>query len=151
MNIYKEKNKWGFTLVELLVVIAIIGVVSSMAVVNLNSARAKARDARRKADIANIQKAVEAYNYTHGEYPSLNLCTGLSGVAACTSSLGGDQWIPDMATDLPLDPFNYQADTGELYLYLYTRTGSSANNHYYLQGPEAPLFRAGCLSRGVFG
>ena len=37
----------GFTLIELLVVISIIGILSSFAVVSLNSARAKARDALR--------------------------------------------------------------------------------------------------------
>jgi len=41
----KMKNKRGFTLVELLVVIAIIGILSSVAIVNLNSAREKARTA----------------------------------------------------------------------------------------------------------
>ena len=129
-----EKNKPGFTLIELLVVIAIIGVTSSMAVVNLNSLRAKARDAKRKSDITNIQKAVEAYNYEHGEYPSLVTCTGLPGIVACTSAIAGTVWIPDMGIDLPVDPFNYQdPEDMTLYLYLYTRTGSSANNHYYLQ------------------
>lgn len=37
------KNKKGFTLVELLVVIAIIGILSTVAVVNLNTARTKAK------------------------------------------------------------------------------------------------------------
>lgn len=43
------KNNKGFTLVELLVVIAIIGILSTVAVVNLNSARTKARAATAKA------------------------------------------------------------------------------------------------------
>ena len=46
----KTKQK-GFTLIELLVVIAIIGLLSTMAVVSLNSARAKARDAKRLSDV----------------------------------------------------------------------------------------------------
>ena len=52
----------GFTLIELLVVIAIIGLLSTIAVVSLNSAREKGRDAKRVADIRQIQTALELYN-----------------------------------------------------------------------------------------
>ena len=44
-------NKKGFTLIELLVVIAIIGMLSSLAVVSLNSARNKAKDAQIQSDL----------------------------------------------------------------------------------------------------
>jgi prepilin-type N-terminal cleavage/methylation domain-containing protein len=47
-------NKKGFTLIELLVVIAIIGLLSTMAVVSLNSARMKSRDARRLSDVKQL-------------------------------------------------------------------------------------------------
>ncbi len=56
------KPKKGFTLIELLVVIAIIGLLSTIAVVSLNSARQKGRDAKRVADIRQIQTALELYN-----------------------------------------------------------------------------------------
>ncbi|MDO8564485.1 MAG: type II secretion system protein [bacterium] len=55
----------GFTLIELLVVIAIIGLLSSVVFASLNSARGKARDARRKADLTQISKALELYYDTH--------------------------------------------------------------------------------------
>jgi prepilin-type N-terminal cleavage/methylation domain-containing protein len=54
----KMKNQKGFTLVELLVVIAIIGILSSVAVVNLNSARVKARVAAAQAGLSGLTPAV---------------------------------------------------------------------------------------------
>lgn len=65
------KNKKGFTLVELLVVIAIIGLLATIAFISLNSARGKARDAKRVSDIRQIQTALELYynNQTTPSYP----------------------------------------------------------------------------------
>ncbi|PIQ91402.1 MAG: type II secretion system protein GspG [Parcubacteria group bacterium CG11_big_fil_rev_8_21_14_0_20_39_22] len=64
------KTKRGFTLIELLVVIAIIGILSSVVLASLNTARQKARDARRIADIKQIQTALELYFDSEGNYPS---------------------------------------------------------------------------------
>lgn len=64
------RNKKGFTLVELLVVIAIIGLLSTLAVVALGSARSKARDARRISDIKQAQTALELYFADLGMYPN---------------------------------------------------------------------------------
>jgi len=59
----------GFTLIELLVVIAIISLLSSVVFASLNSARAKARDAKRISEIKQIQKGLELYINTHGSLP----------------------------------------------------------------------------------
>ncbi|MBI1956918.1 MAG: prepilin-type N-terminal cleavage/methylation domain-containing protein [Candidatus Niyogibacteria bacterium] len=65
---YKEKSR-GFTLIELLVVIAIIGVLASVVLASLNTARKKSRDARRIADIKQLQLAAELYFDSNSFYP----------------------------------------------------------------------------------
>ncbi|MBL7058804.1 type II secretion system protein [Patescibacteria group bacterium] len=62
-------NKKGFTLIELLVVIAIIGLISTLSIFALNSARSKSRDSRRVSDIKQIQAALELYYNDRYAYP----------------------------------------------------------------------------------
>ena len=57
--------KRGFTLIELLVVIAIIGLLSSIVLASLNTAREKARDAKRQGDLHSLQTAIETYYTTY--------------------------------------------------------------------------------------
>ena len=64
-----KAKKQGFTIIELLVVIAIIGILSTLVVVALQSARQSARDAKRISDIKQMQLALELYYNTRGEYP----------------------------------------------------------------------------------
>ncbi len=56
-----KKASRGFTLIELLVVIAIIGLLASVVLASLNTARIKSRDARRIADLKEIQLALALY------------------------------------------------------------------------------------------
>ncbi|MCX6793033.1 MAG: prepilin-type N-terminal cleavage/methylation domain-containing protein [Candidatus Falkowbacteria bacterium] len=66
-----KKLKSAFTLIELLVVIAIIGVLSTMAIIALGNARAKARDSKRVADIKQISTALELYYSDYNSYPTI--------------------------------------------------------------------------------
>ncbi len=66
------KNNRGFTLIELLVVIAVIGILASVVLASLNSARGKARDAARQAGLVETQKALELYYDSYGRYPDIN-------------------------------------------------------------------------------
>jgi general secretion pathway protein G len=61
----------GFTLIELLIVIALLGVLASSLIVLINPVAQfqRARDAQRKADIRQIQSALEMYRSDVGEYP----------------------------------------------------------------------------------
>ncbi len=56
-----SKVKTGFTLIELLVVIAIVGVLTALSLPNFVLSRQRARDAQRKSDIRQVQKALELY------------------------------------------------------------------------------------------
>jgi len=63
-------NKKGFTLIELLVVISIIGLLSSIVLASLNTAKIKSENARRLKNLSVLQDAVELYYADYGEYPS---------------------------------------------------------------------------------
>jgi len=79
-----RKDK-SFTLIELLVVIAVIGMLSSIVLVSLRPARAKARDTKRLADLRQIVTALQLYYDKYGRYPD-NTDTGDVG---CWSSWDG--------------------------------------------------------------
>lgn len=100
----------AFTLVELLVVIAIIGLLSSVAVVALNGAGANARNAKRKADLVQISKALELYYSDNGAYPTTGGSANWHGAPTTYGAYpdsGAGAWIPgfqNYMAQLPRDP-----------------------------------------------
>ncbi|MBU0750046.1 prepilin-type N-terminal cleavage/methylation domain-containing protein, partial [Patescibacteria group bacterium] len=110
----------GFTLIELLVVIAIIGILSSVVLVSLSTARAKANDSRRLSDMKELRSALELYYTDNNAYPS----TSASWWGNCPSfgskgTSGATGWVPNLAPtyipQLPLDP--KPVGTSGCYLY----------------------------------
>ena len=93
-SLIKKQGNKGFTLIELLVVIAIIGILSSIVLVSLTTARSKARDSRRIVDLKTIQLALAEYYSDNLKYP-----TGIHGTA--TGAL--NQTSVYLAT-IPTDP-----------------------------------------------
>ena len=82
-------SRKGFTLIELLVVIAIIGILSSVVLASLSTARQKSRDAKRISDLGQVQLALELYFDKVQSYPSTTptIC-GAAGATACASTQG---------------------------------------------------------------
>ena len=97
----------AFTLIELLVVIALIGILSTLVLANLNSARERSRDAQRKSDLRSIQTALRLYYNDAGGYPAVLPAWGSPWVVGTTTYMNL----------LPADPQPSQS-------YRYTQTDS---------------------------
>lgn len=80
-----KKYTRGFTLIELLVVIAIIGILASVVLVSLNSARSKGKDARIISDVQQIRTALES-GYNGSAYPDIGVVNFSNNAANLTSN-----------------------------------------------------------------
>jgi general secretion pathway protein G len=100
-------NKKGFTLIELLVVIAIIGMLSALLVPNFMGARERARDAQRKSDLKQIQKALEIYRQDQNPpaYPTAGPTANSFG--SCGSQFGSTTIYMNKIPCDPLGPTPY--------------------------------------------
>lgn len=106
------RMRQGFTLIELLVVIAIIGLLSSIVLASLSTARSRAQDAKRQGDLRALSTAIEHYFIQNGNLPRTSgWCTYISNTA--------NNWGPDFQADIrpyiasiPADP-QYKGVSGD--------------------------------------
>jgi len=132
----KRTDIAGFTLIELLVAMVILGILTVISLGNFSSTQQKARDGRRKADLQNVTKVLEAYYNDYGQYPSSSAesvitdpsATSVGGkIQACTGEPDpfNCEWGQPMQDDrgtlytpqLPVDPKSFE--------YFYVSDGSS--------------------------
>jgi len=111
LQIFTKKQK-GFTLIELLVVIAIIGLLATVVMVAMGPARARARDATRKAILKQVQLAMEMCHDDRtcggggalycGTTAGPNTVHRIGGGIECNAVLGAGPFLDPM----PRDPVN---------------------------------------------
>ncbi len=94
-----SKREQGFTLIELLVVIAIIGILSSVVLASLNSARGKGQVAVVKSNLANMRAEAALYYDSAGNSSYSSFCTADSVLqSASTSAAAGADYVGCNAT-----------------------------------------------------
>ncbi len=123
-----KNNKPGFTLIELLVVIAIIGLLSTLSILALNTARARARDAKRVADVKQIQTALEMYYNDTGDYPGQASITPGASIASANGVFLRQIPTPPTPVDGSACPALQPA-----YTYAYTGSSQEGNASYTIQ------------------
>ena len=141
----------GFTLIELLLVISIISLLSSIVLAGLQTAKGKARDAQRIAEISQLGAALRMYYNDTGKVPGIDGVTFVNsdhpidssnGLSNLTDAGGGCESGTDwntganvLATKLKnagylstvmKDPLNKTTDTGQ-YCYRFVPTVHESN------------------------
>lgn len=96
----------GFTIVELIITITIMGILLTLAVVNLNTTQVNARDAERKGDIEAIQLNLEDFYKTDsdrgtylGAYPNTQFNNSLSSIKQSLRDINTDNLTAPGSTD----------------------------------------------------
>lgn len=136
----------GFTLVELLVVISIIALLSTLAIMSLNLARQKSRDAKRVADMRQFYSAMETFHINNKTYKPTGCATVNTAVSACTGT--GAAGLLDIMSNIgnlndPSSAVGTLCTTSSSAVcnYAFTTT-PNANTYtvtYYLEGDTAGL------------
>lgn len=128
--INKFKQNQGFTLMELLVVIAILGILAAIGLVSFRSSQMKGRDAQRKSDLTQIQKAMEMYYNDYSGYPD-------------SLPAGGGSWQDAKGTlymkEVPKDPKDFD------YCYEVTADNTWYRVYAKLENSQDPgIVKTGC-------
>jgi len=87
-----KQNK-GFTLIELLVVVAIIGILASVVLASLNSARGKGTDSAIKGELSSVRAQAEIYYDTNGDYGTAMTAGDCSSATTAAGEMFSDDAV----------------------------------------------------------
>lgn len=120
--------KHGFTLIELLIVISIIGILAALVLTNVQGVRERARDARRKSDLASIKSSLRLYYNDQKSFPT----SSNGNIVGCGDTITSCDWgqsrfaINDTIymNTIPNDPSYGGSNTTATYSYYQTSDDS---------------------------
>jgi len=140
-------NRRAFTLIELLVAMVILGILSLLLIGNFTVTLKRGRDAQRKNDLAQIQKAFELYYEDNKVYPVFadndifgkKLCSTGAIIATSDCPSGDTTYMVKVPKD-PTSTYVYRYEPGatgsSYYLYSYIENdldqGSGVNKNGYV-------------------
>ena len=121
---FSNRFSRGFTLIELLVVIAIIGILSSVVLASLNTARGKGSNAAVKANLTGMRAAAELYYDGAGANTYTGFCGSPSAVAALAAAASAGGGVANAAA-APLNDCNETATVWAAYSTLKVAEGTT--------------------------
>lgn len=137
--LYFVYMKKAFTLIELLVVVAIISVLTAVVLTQFGTVRARARDAKRVSDIAQLQLAIQQYFDRCNQYPNATPSgTGpdrVLDINSTSSSCPTGVTMANFLNQLPTPPSGITDTSGTnpyTYRYIVHSNAAGINDDYYL-------------------
>ncbi len=115
---FTRHTKPGFTVLEVLIVLAVFGLLATLAVLSLNSARARVRDAQRLSDVSTLSAALSRYWLEKATYPaSGGVSLGANDTNTEVLSAGGFEKREGAQQPIYLDRLPTGPNVGEYYRY----------------------------------
>ena len=127
----KKDHKKAFTIIELLIVVAIIALLSSVIFIRIDTARAEARDSKRKSEADSLRKALEFYNADNSKYPQIANWIKIEQDV----DEGGpfNQAMNSFFPSMPRDPLYPKEDGGKVFSYQYKSANDGSGYKLHIE------------------
>ncbi len=130
-----NKRRQGFSLIELVVVVSILAVLAGALIPRVAERMARARDARRLADVQSIKAAIESYYLDRGEFPTPQTNASFGGWdVSHDGSFVSDLRDQGYLSEDAVDPVNDDTYHYRYYVYKQGAYGCNGETDYFVLG-----------------